>query len=58
MNAQFSKTGLALFILLCVLLPLIPGGYILYIFSLILIYTLASFGTNILTGYTNLISLA
>lgn len=39
-------------------LPLIPGGYILYIASLVLIYVLASFGTNILTGYTNLISLA
>lgn len=39
-------------------LPLLPGGYILYIASLVLIYVLASFGTNILTGYTNLISLA
>ena len=39
-------------------LPLVPGGYILYIASLVLIYVLASFGTNILTGYTNLISLA
>ncbi len=38
--------------------PLIPGGYILYIATLVLIYMLASFGTNILTGYTNLISLA
>lgn len=46
------------FVLAFVLLPLLPGGYVLYIFTLVLIYTLASFGTNILTGYTNLISLA
>ncbi len=39
-------------------LPLATGGYVLYIFSLVLVYCLASFGTNILTGYTNLISLA
>ncbi len=45
-------------VLIAVGLPLLPGGYILYIASLILIYVLASFGTNILTGYTNLISLA
>ena len=43
---------------LAVALPLLPGGYVLYIASLVLIYVLASFGTNILTGYTNLISLA
>jgi branched-chain amino acid transport system permease protein len=47
-----------LFVLAFVLAPLLPGGYVLYIFTLVLIYTLASFGTNILTGYTNLISLA
>jgi len=45
-------------VLLALALPLVPGGYILYIASLVLIYMLASFGTNILTGYTNLISLA
>ncbi|UCE31906.1 MAG: branched-chain amino acid ABC transporter permease, partial [Burkholderiales bacterium] len=39
-------------------LPLATGGYLLYVASLVLIYVLASFGTNILTGYTNLISLA
>jgi branched-chain amino acid transport system permease protein len=39
-------------------LPLVPGGYVLYIASLVAIYALASFGTNLLTGYTNLISLA
>ena len=39
-------------------LPLFSGGYVIYIASLVLIYVLASFGTNILTGYTNLISLA
>lgn len=46
------------FVLLFVLAPLLPGGYVLYIVTLVLIYTLASFGTNILTGYTNLISMA
>ncbi|MBP6897401.1 branched-chain amino acid transport system permease protein [Pseudacidovorax sp. 1753] len=48
----------ALFVALLVLAPLVPGGYVLYIATLVLIYTLASFGTNILTGYTNLISMA
>lgn len=43
---------------LLVLAPLLPGGYVLYIATLVLIYSLASFGTNILTGYTNLISMA
>lgn len=46
------------FVLLLVLAPLFSGGYVLYIVTLVLIYTLASFGTNILTGYTNLISMA
>jgi branched-chain amino acid transport system permease protein len=50
--------GPLLFVVLLVAAPLLPGGYVLYIFSLVLIYSLASFGTNILTGYTNLISLA
>ena len=50
--------GPLLFVLAFVLAPLLPGGYVLYIFSLVLIYSLASFGTNILSGYTNLISLA
>ena len=61
MNALLSKhrwLGPLLAIVGLVLLPLLPGGYVLYIFSLVLIYSLASFGTNILTGYTNLISLA
>ncbi len=61
MRALFDKhpwLGPALFITLFVAAPLLPGGYVLYIFSLVLIYSLASFGTNILTGYTNLISLA
>lgn len=48
----------ALFVGGVVLAPLLPGGYVLYIFTLVLIYTLASFGTNILTGYTNLVSMA
>lgn len=43
---------------LALALPLLPGGYVLYVASLVLIYVLASFGTNILIGYTNLISLA
>lgn len=55
-----SKPWLAplVFVLLLVLAPLFSGGYVLYIVTLVLIYTLASFGTNILTGYTNLISMA
>jgi branched-chain amino acid transport system permease protein len=59
-NLLHSRPWLAplAFVLAFVLLPLLPGGYVLYIFTLVLIYTLASFGTNILTGYTNLISLA
>lgn len=61
MRTLFDKhpwLGPALFTLLFVVAPLLPGGYVLYIFTLVLIYSLASFGTNILTGYTNLISLA
>lgn len=50
--------GPLVFVLGLVLAPLVPGGYVLYIFTLVIIYTLASFGTNILTGYTNLISMA
>lgn len=50
--------GALLFALAFVLAPLVSGGYVLYIFTLVVIYALASFGTNILTGYTNLISLA
>ena len=38
--------------------PFFLGGYFLYIASLTIVYTLASFGTNILSGYTNLLSLA
>jgi branched-chain amino acid transport system permease protein len=38
--------------------PLYLGEYFLYIASLTIVYTLASFGTNILSGYTNLLSLA
>jgi branched-chain amino acid transport system permease protein len=49
---------LPLAVIVALALPLLPGGYVLYIASLVLIYVLASFGTNILTGYTNLISLA
>src|SRR5690606_8753540 len=54
----FPWLGPVLFVLAIVLAPLVPGGYVLYIFTLVVIYTLASFGTNILTGYTNLISMA
>lgn len=38
--------------------PLFLGEYFLFIASLTLVYTLASFGTNVLSGYTNLLSLA
>ena len=38
--------------------PLYLGDYFLYIVSLTIVYILASFGTNILSGYTNLLSLA
>jgi branched-chain amino acid transport system permease protein len=38
--------------------PLYLGSYFLYIVSLALVYTLAAFGTNVLSGYTNLLSLA
>ncbi|MEW6265050.1 MAG: branched-chain amino acid ABC transporter permease [Thermodesulfobacteriota bacterium] len=38
--------------------PFYLGGYFLYIVSLTLVYSLSSFGMNILTGYTNLLSLA
>jgi branched-chain amino acid transport system permease protein len=38
--------------------PFYLGEYFLYIASLTLVYILASFGTNILSGYTNLLSLA
>ena len=38
--------------------PFFLGGYFLYIATLTIVYTLASFGTNILSGYTNLLSLA
>lgn len=39
-------------------MPFYLGGYFLYIATLTLVFTLASFGTNILSGYTNLLSLA
>lgn len=52
------KRAAPVLLALLVLLPLIPGGYVLYVTSLVLIYVLASFGTNLLIGYTNLISLA
>ena len=53
-----NRVWLPLGVAVALALPLIPGGYVLYIASLVLIYVLASFGANILTGYTNLISLA
>ena len=58
MMHRHTWLGPVLFLAAFGLAPLWPGGYVLYIFSLVLIYSLASFGTNILTGYTNLISLA
>ena len=38
--------------------PFYLGGYFLYIVTLTIVYSLASFGTNILSGYTDLLSLA
>lgn len=58
MRTLSDSRWLAAAVLVAFLLPLVPGGYVLYIACLVLIYVLASFGTNILTGYTNLISLA
>ena len=40
--------GPLLFVLAFVLAPLVSGGYVLYIFTLVIIYTLASFGTCLL----------
>lgn len=56
--AGLSRPILALIGVGLVALPFVLNSYFLYIASLVLVYTLASYGTNILTGYTNLISLA
>ena len=53
---RLALAGLGIAVLLA--LPFILGGYFLFIASLVLVYVLAAFGTNLLTGYTNLISLA
>lgn len=44
--------------ILILAMPFYLGEYFLYIATLTLVFTLASFGTNILSGYTNLLSLA
>jgi branched-chain amino acid transport system permease protein len=56
-----AKSKLIIYIiggLIVLAAPLYLGDYFLYIASLTLVYILASFGTNILSGYTNLLSLA
>ena len=57
---QFNKKFIYLIIAAVIILamPFYLGEYFLYIATLTLVFTLASFGTNILSGYTNLLSLA
>ena len=55
MNKKFIYLIAAILILA---MPFYLGEYFLYIATLTLVFTLASFGTNILSGYTNLLSLA
>jgi len=56
---QIKKNFIYLIIAIIILaMPFYLGEYFLYIATLTLVFTLASFGTNILSGYTNLLSLA
>jgi branched-chain amino acid transport system permease protein len=56
---QFNRKFVYLITAVIILaMPFYLGGYFLYIATLTLVFTLASFGTNILSGYTNLLSLA
>ena len=56
---QVNKKFICLIAAIIILaMPFYLGGYFLYIATLTLVFTLASFGTNILSGYTNLLSLA
>jgi branched-chain amino acid transport system permease protein len=56
---QVNKKLIFLIVAIIILtMPFYLGEYFLYIATLTLVFTLASFGTNILSGYTNLLSLA
>jgi len=56
---QIKKNFIYLIAAIIILaMPFYLGEYFLYIATLTLVFTLASFGTNILSGYTNLLSLA
>jgi branched-chain amino acid transport system permease protein len=56
---QIKKNFIYLIATIIILaMPFYLGEYFLYIATLTLVFTLASFGTNILSGYTNLLSLA
>ena len=56
---QIKKNFICLIAAIPILaMPFYLGEYFLYIATLTLVFTLASFGTNILSGYTNLLSLA
>jgi branched-chain amino acid transport system permease protein len=56
---QIKKNFIYLIATIIILaMPFYLGEYFLYIATLSLVFTLASFGTNILSGYTNLLSLA
>ncbi len=56
---QVNKKFICLIAAIIILaMPFYLGEYFLYIATLTLVFTLASFGTNILSGYTNLLSLA
>ena len=56
---QINKKFIYLIAAIVILpMPFYLGEYFLYIATLTLVFTLASFGTNILSGYTNLLSLA
>ena len=56
---QIKKNFIYLIAAILILaMPFYLGEYFLYIATLTLVFTLASFGTNILSGYTNLLSLA
>ena len=60
MPAVFSKkTGIVLLFILSLLMPfIVPNEYILYILSLVCIWSISVYGINIFTGYTGSLSLA
>lgn len=47
----------AVLLLACLAVPFIVSGYLIYVINLAIIYIAASFGMNILLGYTNQVSL-